>query len=78
MVQVNEFRKWVIDSDPVLLNTVEYKTKEEAYVKTRRMLRKKFPNHHDLAIKLIKDDGRWEIRFTHDFFIKNFICEKKA
>ena len=30
MVQVKEFQKWIIDSDPVLSNTVNYKTKEEA------------------------------------------------
>jgi len=78
MVQVKEFQKWIIDPDPVLSNTVDYKTKEEAYVKTRRMLRKKFPNHHDLAIKLTNDDGRWTLWLDFNFIERKFICEKKS
>lgn len=73
MVELKEYEKWHFETDFSQNAVFHYKTKEEAYVKTRRLLRKKFPNSHDLAIKLKNKNG-WEIFLETPLCQKLFIC----
>ncbi len=66
---VYKFQHFIFRKNPEEKEEVgRYKTKEEAYVKTRQMLKQEFPNSHDLAEKSEHEDELgtfWMITFLH-------------
>lgn len=77
---VYKFQHFIFRKHPEEKEEVgRYKTKEEAYVKTRQMLKNDFPNRHDMAEKSEHEDELgtfWMIEFFNTIVTFIFIPYK--